>query len=209
MQMKKLGVLLLLTGFIIIAWNGYSFWQQTQAVATYSTEKVPEPYKDWDRTAYQQELPIAEKDVTNIKKTPAPEYNTGDKVGTLNIPLIGQQYEVYWGTGIDTLKQGVGMYDSQWTVTPDQPGHAVLAGHRDTVFRQLGKLEEGDHLYVDYEDKTYDYQIRKIWITDEDDRTVIVNKDKPTLTLITCYPFDFIGSAPDRYIVQAELVSAE
>ncbi len=60
---------------------------------------------------------------------------------------------------------------------------------------------------VEYEGESFTYEIKEIWITDENDRTVIVKKDKPTLTLTTCYPFDFIGSAPDRYIIQAELVS--
>ncbi|MFD1032463.1 class D sortase [Metaplanococcus flavidus] len=206
--MKKLGIFLLLTGFMIIVWNGYSLWQQTQAVTTNPVE-IQERFENWDRTAYQQqlEIPIANKNVE--EKPPSPAYSAGENVGTLNIPRIGTQYEVYWGTDEDTLTQGVGMYDSQWTVTPDNVGHVVLAGHRDTVFRQLGDLKEGDHLYVNYGEKTYDYQIRKIWITDAEDRTVIVSKSKPTLTLSTCYPFDFIGSAPDRYIVQAELVSVD
>jgi sortase A len=101
------------------------------------------------------------------------------------------------------------MYDSKWTVSPNQNGHVVLSGHRDTVFRNFELVNKGDHLYFTYEGTIYDYQVRKIWITDKDDRSVIVKKTTPTLTLTTCYPFDYIGSAPGRYIIQAELVSKE
>lgn len=98
------------------------------------------------------------------------------------------------------------MYVIEWTTVPNlDHGHTVLSGHRDTVFTKLGDLEEGDALTVQYGDQEYRYRIKKTWITDPDDRTVIVKKDKPTLTLTTCYPFHYVGPAPDRYIVQAEL----
>lgn len=98
------------------------------------------------------------------------------------------------------------MYDSEWTKPPDFGGHTVLSGHRDSVFSPVGDLEDGDMIYVRYQDEDYEYKINKTWITDAEDRSVIVGKDDPTLTLSTCYPFQFVGSAPDRYIVEAELV---
>lgn len=54
----------------------------------------------------------------------------------------------------------------------------------------------------------YTYEIQKMWITHADDRTVIVKKEEPTLTLTTCYPFDYIGDAPDRYIIEAKLITS-
>ncbi|MBM7553927.1 class D sortase [Thalassobacillus pellis] len=202
--MKKLGILLLFTGIMMIAWSGYSWWEQTQAV-TSNAKELHQQYENWDDTAYQQQV----KSITDDQKSLTKSYQHGEEVGKLEIPRIGNQYDIYWGTGADTLKKGVGMYDSKWTVKPDIPGHVVLSGHRETVFRQLNEVKKGDHLYVSYEGKTYDYQIRKTWITDAEDRSVIVDKNKPTLTLTTCYPFDFVGSAPERYIVQAELVSVD
>lgn len=65
---------------------------------------------------------------------------------------------------------------------------------------------QSDKLEVHYEDKTYEYEITTTWITDADDRSVIVEKVDPTLTLTTYYPFNYIGYAPNRYIVQATLV---
>src|SRR5699024_1976967 len=100
-----------------------------------------------------------------------------------------------------------GMYVSEWTTVPNREGgHTVLSGHRDTVFTGLDQLDQGEVLEIHYEGETFEYEINKTWITDAEDRTVIVEKEKPTLTLTTCYPFDYIGLAPDRYIVQATLV---
>ncbi|WP_377890990.1 class D sortase [Alkalihalobacillus sp. R86527] len=199
--MKKVGLLLLFTGFLIVLWSGYSFLNQSKAV-THHPQEVQESHPGWDSS--MKEKTIAVED-SNETKT----FEYGEKAAMLSIPRIGNTYSVYYGTDEDSLKKGVGLHESKWTVTPNKDGHVVLSGHRDTVFHNLDQVEEGDHLYVDFEGTVYDYQVRKIWITDEDDRSVIVKKDEPTLTLTTCYPFDYIGFAPERYIIQSELVSTE
>lgn len=138
-----------------------------------------------------------------LKSNEIEHHIVGEQVAQLTIPKINSQYATYWGTDDATLDQGVGMYVSEWTVTPDVTGHVVMSGHRDTVFSELGLLEVEDVIEVEYEGETYTYKIDDTWITHADDRTVIVEKDEPTLTLTTCYPFDYIGAAPDRYIIQA------
>lgn len=200
--MKRIGLLLLFTGLFVVLWSGYSFWNQSKAVS-HEPETVQKDHPGWDSTVEKKTIDIASS------KGGSEHFEYGEKAAELSIPRIGSKYDVFFGTDEDSLKKGVGLHDSKWTVSPDQNGHVVLSGHRDTVFRNLDQVEEGDHLYVNYQGTVYDYQVRKIWITDEDDRSVIVNKDEPTLTLTTCYPFDFIGFAPERYIIQSELVSKE
>ncbi|WP_270180780.1 class D sortase [Alkalihalobacillus sp. CinArs1] len=199
--MKKVGILLLFVGLLIVLWSGYSFWDQSKAV-THEPEVVQKNHPGWESTVEKKTIAVEEEE---SKST----YEYGEKAAMLSIPRIGSTYSVYYGTDEDSLKKGVGLHESKWTVTPDENGHVVLSGHRDTVFHNLDQVEEGDHLYVEFNGTVYDYQVRKIWITDEDDRSVIVNKDEPTLTLTTCYPFDYIGFAPERYIIQSELVSKE
>jgi sortase A len=135
------------------------------------------------------------------------EFKKGEKVSTLLIPKLEQKYSVYWGTEDEVLKQGVGMFVSELTTAPDGGGHTVISGHRDTVFYRLDELQEGDYLNVEFEDVVYTYQINNIFITDAEDRSVIVKKDSPMLTLTTCYPFNYVGHAPDRYIIQAIFLS--
>lgn len=134
------------------------------------------------------------------------EYEKGAEIGWLLIPALDMKYPVYWGTDEETLMQGVGYHPGNFTTPPDGLRHTVLSGHRDTVFRGLGELEHGARMYVQFENIQYEYEIKKTWITDAEDRSVIVEKTEPTLTLTTCYPFNFIGSAPDRYIIEAALV---
>ncbi len=129
----------------------------------------------------------------------------GDALGSLSIPVLGQTLPIIEGTGADDLKKGVGHFGQ--SVLPGQKDNCVLSGHRDTVFSQLGKLKTGDVLVVQTATGTYTYQIKRIRIVHANDRTVIVPTDHAVLTVTTCYPFDFIGSAPDRYILSADLVS--
>lgn len=165
----------------------------------------------------QHTLPYQESNLTNTsepiqesqKQIPASQvqHQMGEQIAYMVIPKIKQKYQVYWGADAKTLKKGVGMFVSDITTTPSGNGHTVLSGHRDTVFTNLGDLQENDYILVEYDKRVYIYQIQKHWITDANDRTVIVAKDKPTLTLTTCYPFNYIGDAPERYIIEASLVA--
>jgi sortase A len=127
----------------------------------------------------------------------------GEKIGELSIPKLKISLPVYEGTEDDELKRGVGHYAD--SVLPGENDNSVLSGHRDTVFRNLKDLEKGDVLIVTTSAGEFIYKIKKFRIVDEDDRTVIVPKPSATLTLTTCYPFDFIGPAPKRYIITAYL----
>ena len=115
-----------------------------------------------------------------------------------SLRFIGEQ------TRLPSVRESA-CFSSPLTTTPGL-GHTVLSGHRDTVFAGLEKLKTGDKLIVNFEEQSYTYIIEKSWVTDKDDRTVIVEKDEPTLTLTTCYPFTYIGNAPDRYILQGKLL---
>lgn len=216
---RWLGVLLIVSGLAIGLYY-FSEWQHASSSAQTLTEEELRKIHDLKEDA---SVEIPEEPIELVEKPespPAPvekpkpvlttsvQQELGEKTADLLIPEIGQKYSVYWGADEDTLKKGVGLYVSDLTTIPGEDGHTVLSGHRDTVFTGLGELEEKDELMVDYNGETFVYEITDIWITHADDRTVIVEKDRSTLTLTTCYPFDFIGHAPDRYIVQAELVSA-
>ena len=192
MARKIAGILMFIAGLSIVLIN-FSSWQESRASITPITEQELQKYESLQPTS------------TKDEKTVSSEYQSGEKVATLIIPKIEQKFTVYWGTDEITLGKGVGMFSSPLTTTPGL-GHTVLSGHRDTVFAGLEKLKTGDKLIVNFEEQSYTYIIEKSWVTDKDDRTVIVEKDEPTLTLTTCYPFTYIGNAPDRYILQGKLL---
>ncbi|WP_142828400.1 class D sortase [Planococcus soli] len=215
---KWLGVLLLVSGLTIGLYHLFEWHtaaSSAQNLTVEELEKIQELEKQPAAAIQDDPIKLTEKEETlpsPIEKplpvlTTSIQQEAGGKTADLLIPKIGQKYPVYWGADEETLEKGVGLYVSDLTTIPGENGHTVLSGHRDTVFTGLAHLEEKDDLLVQYDGETFVYEITDIWITHEDDRTVIVEKDQSTLTLTTCYPFDFIGTAPDRYIVQAELIS--
>ncbi|MFJ8266935.1 class D sortase [Peribacillus asahii] len=131
----------------------------------------------------------------------------GDMIGDLYIPKLDSTLPIYHGTDEDELEKGVGHYAG--SVLPGETDNSVLSGHRDTVFRKLGEVGEGDLLITNTEAGTFTFKVRKVRIVDADDRTVIVPKPKATLTVTTCYPFSYIGNAPERYVLIADLVKTE
>ncbi|MCE5190570.1 MAG: class D sortase [Actinomycetia bacterium] len=129
----------------------------------------------------------------------------GDTVGSLTIPALKQTLPIIEGTGAKELKRGVGHFTQ--SVLPGVRDNCVLSGHRDTVFTGLGKLKVGDQLVVETSAGSFTYQIVRTRIVDKDDKTVIVPADHAVLTVTTCYPFNYVGSAPNRYILVANLVT--
>lgn len=130
--------------------------------------------------------------------------DVGTVFGTLTIPRIKKTIPIVEGTGASELKKGVGHYIG--SVLPGVADNSVLAGHRDSVFRNLGQVKLGDLLTITTDWGVFNYKVSKIRIVKADDKTVIVPTRSAVLTLSTCYPFSYIGSAPKRYIVQADLI---
>jgi sortase A len=131
----------------------------------------------------------------------------GDNIGSLTIPALNQVLPIIHGADEDELKKGVGHFAQ--SVLPGEANNSVLSGHRDTVFRQLGKLQIGDQLITKTAAGTFTYVINLTRIVHKDDKTVIVPTDHAVLTVTTCYPFYYVGDAPDRYIITADLVKRE
>lgn len=135
-----------------------------------------------------------------------PVYQEGEVIGELYFPRLDQRMAILEGTGRAELRQGAG-HDAA-SAAPGTPGNSVLAGHRDTVFRSLGKLAAGDILELETADGVFTYEITGSRIVDKETRGAIKPTREPVLTLITCYPFAYTGPAPDRYLLSAKLVSS-
>jgi sortase A len=148
----------------------------------------------------------AAKPVTSDNRYPNSPVK-GDVIGALSIPRLKLRLAVIEGTDSEQLAKGVGHYPG--TAFPGTGGNAVLAGHRDTIFRGLGKLQPGDRLDVETVNGKVTYIVKDFKIVKADDRSVIVPRNDEVLTLITCYPFYYVGPAPDRYIVTAVRQSPE
>ncbi len=164
------------------------------------SESVPEPEPE--------ATPISITEDTDSSEDLYKVYpKTGEEIGELIIPKISAQLPIIEGTDEDELEKGVGHYAD--SVLPGMKDNSVLSGHRDTVFRKLGQVGKNDELIVKTTAGTFTYKVFGVRIVDADDRTVIVPKSRPVLTVTTCYPFDYIGDAPQRYILSANLIKME
>lgn len=142
-------------------------------------------------------------DQPSIPGSPPQELRDGDVLGILHFPRLEQDLPIVHGTDEDELERGVGHYAT--TALPGQNDQILFSGHRDTVFRRMGELEIGDEIVVEMEYGTFTYKITATDIVDADDTSVIRSTaPDEVLTLSTCYPFTYVGSAPDRYIIYAE-----
>jgi sortase A len=119
----------------------------------------------------------------------------------LRIPRIGLEVPVLEGTDDWTLNRAVGHIED--TAGPGGNGNVGIAGHRDGFFRGLKDVAVGDALELETQRGIERYLIERIWVVAPEDISVLDPTPSPTLTLVTCYPFYFIGSAPQRYIVRA------
>jgi sortase A len=124
-------------------------------------------------------------------------------LGMLEIPRIALISVVEQGDDSKTLSRSIGHIPG--TALPGSKGNVGLAGHRDSFFRNLGQLVPGDEIVFRMASTTYKYKVRSTSIVDPTDVGVLEPTGKPILTLVTCYPFDYIGSAPRRFILVADL----
>jgi sortase A len=147
---------------------------------------------------------LASREPPDSSETPPAE---GSPVGEIVIPKLSLSAAILEGTGPATLRRAVGHVSG--TAQPGKSGNICLAGHRDTFFRPLREISPGDEVELRFPGGTSRYRVAEIHTVDPDNVEVLQPTQDRTLTLITCYPFYFIGSAPRRFIVRANAVSSE
>jgi sortase A len=125
----------------------------------------------------------------------------GASIGEIQIPRIGLRAIVAQGESAPILRRAVGHLAD--TVLPGRLGNVVLAGHRDTFFRPLRLVRVGDTIVLNTIYGDFEYVVESTSVVPPSDLRVLEPTAGPTLTLITCYPFSYVGAAPNRFIVRA------
>ena len=193
---RKVGGGLMLAGTLLVGVyivpTVYGAAMSRIAVAQFRAESAS--HRDWDSArirAYQRSL---------LVKFAPPE-------AVLRISKIGLEVPVLEGDDALTLNRGVGHIPG--TAMPGQVGNVGVAGHRDGFFRGLKDLAAGDVIEMQRAgagDTVDRYVVRNVAIVMPADTSLLKNTSGSELTLVTCYPFRYVGSAPQRYVVQASLV---
>jgi sortase A len=125
----------------------------------------------------------------------------GDVLGHIEIPRIGVSVAVLQGTTSRTLRLGVGHIKG--TALPGETGNIGIAGHRDTYFRALKDIRKDDEIQLETATGITRYDVDWIQITSPSDVGILAPAAESSLTLVTCYPFYYIGASPKRFIVHA------
>ncbi|WP_010279154.1 class D sortase [Paenibacillus senegalensis] len=201
---NKAGLLLFLAGCLFVAISIYQYVDQQiqRKHALQEADKL---------LGYISEGADASLALAGVVETPPEEeaamtreqFNPqeNDVIGILRIPKLDKTLPILEGTDEETLDRGVGHFAT--TAFPTDNEQILLSGHRDTVFTQFDKLAVGDSFIVEMPYGSFEYVIKETEIVDEDDTSVIRPMGEEVLTVTTCYPFRFIGNAPQRYVIYA------
>lgn len=125
----------------------------------------------------------------------------GEVIGQIEIPTLAMKAVILQGDSPGVLRKGVGHLPE--TPMPGEWGNAALAGHRDTFFRSLRQIRTGDVITLRTIRRTYQYRVESARIVSPTDISVLESSDRRELTLVTCFPFNYVGAAPNRFIVRA------
>jgi sortase A len=178
--------------FLALALLGLGYWTFVFASARlYQARETPRFVNEYPAaTAWQPQPP-----------------SRGSAVATLDIPRLGLSALVVEGAEDSELKLGPGHIPG--TSFPGDGGNVGVAGHRDTFFRPLRHIRKDDAITVKTREREYQYKVVSTEIVGPGDVHVLSPVGHETLTLVTCYPFDFLGSAPKRFIVRADCTDCE
>jgi sortase A len=186
---RWLARLLILVGAVVLAWAGYAAlsarWAQREYQKVVDAQRsLPPPPPEAPKPVLPVSMPL------------------GEPIGTLIVPRLGLSAVVAEGDDKPVLDDAAGHLPD--TALPWNDGNAAVAAHRDGLFRPLKGIRVGDRLRFETVHGDFEYRVTETYIVEPNDIWVLNPTLEPTLTLISCYPFNFIGNAPKRFIVKAE-----
>jgi sortase A len=164
-------------------------------------------YQAFEIRHFQQQIKVFKPTITSKGRVHEASFrsSTGEPLGEIELTRIGVKAMILEGTDDRTLRRAVGHIPG--TAMPGQPGNVAIAGHRDTFFRALHNVRQDDEITLMTLDGSYRYRVDSISVVGPEDTHVLDNSGGDILTLVTCYPFYFVGPAPRRFIVRAQRTS--
>jgi sortase A len=178
-----------------LLWFGAAALAYVAATAGYATL-----HQGYQSRKFEAELAMR-RNISRSILEPPPDLHEGDLLGRIDIDHIGLSVMVLQGIEERTLIAGAGHVPG--TSLPGSEGNVVIAAHRDTFFRKLEKILPGDRIRLSTFHGSYEYIVDSVETVDPTATQVMESRDYRELTLITCFPFYFVGAAPRRFVVHA------
>jgi sortase A len=199
---KRLSTILLLAGSAALVWSA-SVW---------ASAALFEKYEDWRWNAWGPETHRAFVPAVSAApgKVSAPAVSAArpkphDVIGWLDVPRLSISTAVLEGDDALALRLGAGHIPG--TPLPGASGNVGIAAHRDSFFRSLGGIQPQDRIRLRTAQGDWEYTVESTRVVRPSDVGVLANSSQPELTLVTCYPFRYVGPAPLRFIVRARRIS--
>ena len=184
----------------LFLWAGVAALAYAGGTTAYS-----EAFQRYQSRKFEQTVRSLPKGPNAAPVEEARDLHEGDVVGKLEVPRIGLSVIVLQGIEERTLALGAGHVPG--TPLPAVAGNVVIAAHRDTFFRKLNVIVPGDKIRLSVGTRAYEYIVDSMEIVDPENPQIMQSRAYSELTLITCYPFYFVGNAPKRFIVRARPLS--
>ncbi len=153
--------------------------------------------RDLDRLLQESRSGVAAPEVSSV-------IQTGSVIGRIDMDRLGVSVVVLEGADEPVLARAAGHIAG--TALPGEPGNVGIAGHRDTFFRPLRNIRRNDIVRVTTPGGEFRYRVVSTRVVNPDHVSVLDSDGSDSLTLVTCYPFYFVGSAPHRFVVRAEQI---
>ncbi|HEV2665548.1 MAG TPA: class D sortase [Blastocatellia bacterium] len=179
---------LLIIGLLALSYVGYALLD----ARLYQAEQA----RRFERELKETNLPRAKSSGIAVSE--------GSPLGRIEISAVGLTTMILEGTEEGTLQRAVGHI--RGTPLPGQRGNVAIAGHRDTYFRGLRDIGVNDEITLTTLSGSYHYRVDSTKVVKPEETEVLKDDGADTLTLVTCYPFNFVGSAPKRFIVRARRI---
>ena len=207
-NLKRAELALMVAGVTMLAYAGFTY-VSGRIAARAATDRFHAAVMNTQAVGRVQMKSFTQVDYSLWSTKRVEEYRASltehfnDPVAVLKVPKIRLEVPVFEGTDDRVLNRGVGLIGG--TAEVDDSGNVGIAGHRDGFFRGLKDVSPGDAIELETVDEMRTYVIDSIKVVDPHDVSVLRGGQEPALTLVTCYPFYVLGSAPERYIVHASL----
>jgi len=206
--------LLLWAGALLLGWCGWTLAQANayQGYQSWSLDRMREGRRASVTAYLVSRIGLGRDNGAPAAAPPSdageaePNPRQGDLIGRLDIPRLHLSAMVLEGDDSGTLKVGVGHVPG--TALPGRRGNVALAAHRDSYFRPLRSIRPADEIEMTTPRRIYRYRVDSVRIVAPDDVAVLRDSPRPSLTLVTCYPFGWVGNAPKRFIVRASRVES-
>lgn len=201
---KIIGIILIIAGLGTISYPFFEIYLDKHDISKNINE--------WDKQKQDTKV-NSDKNVKDDKKNnnvsknkyPSVTVDGKDIIGKVIVKKTGEQIPILMGATEENLRGGATLYDNG--IYPGENGTAIILGHRETTFGFLENIKVGDEVDIESLNNTYKFKVKRTYITTPDDESILAQKNNPSLTLVTCYPFNYLGHAPERFIVKLDLIN--